>query len=327
MRVQNDVLLDYFDDNSRFADLFNGVLFRGRPEICPEELEEASERYTQREGGGGKRKKGKIKYRSLFRDLKKRLKDGGTLRILALEAQDRVDYSMPLRCMNYDVQEYLRQMRRLQSRNEREMAYETPAEMLCRLRKGDRLFPVYTICLYHGMEEWDGPRCLKNMMDFGMHKGSFDACFKDYAFHLVEVNRPMEYEHFHTPVREVLEILPLRADREEMRRLINDRQEYRKLDKETMEVIVTMTGNRKLMEDLEAYRTSEESYDMCEAMKGIQEEGIEIGRELGIEQGIRGMAELFQELGLPDERIIGKLSEKFSMSRQKAEKMLAGIKR
>ena len=162
MGVQNDVLLDYFDDNSRFADLFNGVLFRGRPEICPEELEEASERYTQRE---------------------------------------------------------------------------------------------------------------------------------------------------------------------EMRRLINDRQEYRKLDKETMEVIVTMTGSRKLMEDLEAYRTSEESYDMCEAMKGIQEEGIEIGREQGIEQGIRGMAELFQELGLPDERIIGKLSEKFSMSRQKAEKILAGIKR
>ncbi len=162
MGVQNDVLLDYFDDNSRFADLFNGVLFRGRPEICPEELEEASERYTQRE---------------------------------------------------------------------------------------------------------------------------------------------------------------------EMRRLINDRQEYRKLDKETMEVIATMTGSRKLMEDLEAYRTSEESYDMCEAMKGIQEEGIEIGREQGIEQGIRGMAELFQELGLPDERIIGKLSEKFSMSRQKAEKMLAGIKK
>lgn len=162
MGVQNDVLLDYFDDNSRFADLFNGVLFRGRPEICPEELEEASERYTQRE---------------------------------------------------------------------------------------------------------------------------------------------------------------------EMRRLINDRQEYRKLDKETMEVIATMTGSRKLMEDLEAYRTSEESYDMCEAMKGIQEEGIEIGREQGIEQGIRGMAELFQELGLPDERIIGKLGEKFSMSRQKAEKILAGIKR
>ena len=100
-----------------------------------------------------------------------------------------------------------------------------------------------------------------------------------------------------------------------------------------------MTNNRKLMEDVEAYRTGEENYDMCEALKGIQEEGIAIGRELGLEQGleqrleqrleqgIRGMAELFRELGLPDERIIGKLREKFSMTRQEAERVLAGAEK
>ena len=142
---QNDVLLDYFNDNNRFADFFNGILFQGYPEIRAEELEEASERYTQREQGGGSRtgtKQEKIKYRSRFRDLKKRMKDGGILRILAMEAQELVDYSMPLRCMNYDVQEYLRQLRWLQSRTEQVKIYETPAERLCRLRKGDRLFPV-----------------------------------------------------------------------------------------------------------------------------------------------------------------------------------------
>lgn len=52
MGKQNDVLLDYFDDNNRFADFFNGILFQGRPEIRSEELEEASERYTQRERCG-----------------------------------------------------------------------------------------------------------------------------------------------------------------------------------------------------------------------------------------------------------------------------------
>ncbi len=36
MGKQNDVLLDYFDDNERFADLCNGVLFGGRPVIDPE---------------------------------------------------------------------------------------------------------------------------------------------------------------------------------------------------------------------------------------------------------------------------------------------------
>ena len=79
MGKQNDVLLDYFNDNNRFADFFNGILFQGYPEIRAEELEEASERYTQREQGGGSRtgtKQEKIKYRSRFRDLKKRMKDG-----------------------------------------------------------------------------------------------------------------------------------------------------------------------------------------------------------------------------------------------------------
>ena len=116
-----------------------------------------------------------------------------------------------------------------------------------------------------------------------------------------------------------------------MKELINGRNEYRRLDRETMEVIAVMTNNRKLMEDVEAYRTGEENYDMCEALKGIQEEGIAIGRELGLEQGleqgIRGMAELFRELGLPDERIIGKLKEKFSMTRQEAERVLAGAEK
>ena len=334
MGKQNDVLLDYFDDNNRFADFFNGILFQGRPEVRAEELEEASERYTQREKNGRRQigaKKGEIEYRSRFRDLKKRMKDGGTLRILAMEAQELVDYSMPLRCMNYDVQEYLRQLRWLQNRNEQEKIYETPAEKLCRLKKGDRLSPVYTICLYHGMKEWDGPLSLRSMMDFGGHKGRFDVYFKDYAFHLVEANRPMNYGNFHTSLREVLEILPYRNDKEKMRKLINERKEYRTLDRETMEVIAVMTNNRKLMEDVEAYRTGEEKYDMCEALKGIQEEGIAIGRELGLEQGLEqgilGMAELFRELGLSDDWMIEKLREKFSMTREEAEQVLAGTKK
>ena len=215
-----------------------------------------------------------------------------------MEAQELVDYSMPLRCMNYDVQEYLHQLRQLQNRNEREKIYDTPAEKFCRLRKEDRIFPVYTICLYHGMEEWNGPLSLKNMMDFGSHKKGFDAYFKDYAFHLVEANRPMNYDNFHTSLREV---------------------------------IAVMTNNRKLMEDVEAYRTGEENYDMCEALKGIQEEGIAIGRELGLEQGLEqgilGMAELFRELGLSDDWMIEKLREKFSMTRQEAERVLAGTKK
>ena len=76
MGRQNDVLLDYFDDNERFADLCNATLFGGLPVIDPAKLEDASERYTQR----GRSSRGDITYSSRCRDVKKRLKDGGMIR-------------------------------------------------------------------------------------------------------------------------------------------------------------------------------------------------------------------------------------------------------
>ena len=38
-------------------------------------------------------------------------KNDAILRLVALEAHETVDYGMPLRCMNYDAQEYSRQAR------------------------------------------------------------------------------------------------------------------------------------------------------------------------------------------------------------------------
>lgn len=325
MGKQNDVILDYFDDNERFADLYNGTLFNGRQVIDPEMLEDASEHYTQR----SRSTEGEKIYRSRYRDVKKRLKDGGTLRILAVEAQEHTDYSMPLRCMNYDTQEYLKQLKRLQTKNDRQDVYATPAERFSRLLKSDRLAPVYTICLYHGMEAWDGPLSLKEMMDFGKRQDLFFPHFQDYSFTLVRANQPMNYEWFRTSLREVLEILPHRRNTKSLMELVNGRKEYRSLDRETMEVIAVMTNNRKLMEDVEAYRV-DESYDMCEALKGIQEDGITIGlekglakgREIGMETGIRGAVASMRECSISDSVILQKLQDKFALTRQRAEEFL-----
>ena len=62
MGRQNDVLLDYFDDNERFADLCNATLFDGLQVIDPAKLEDASE---------GRSSRGDITYSSRCRDVKK----------------------------------------------------------------------------------------------------------------------------------------------------------------------------------------------------------------------------------------------------------------
>lgn len=43
MGKENDVMMEYLQDNQRFADLFNGSFFQGKEVVKPEELTEASE--------------------------------------------------------------------------------------------------------------------------------------------------------------------------------------------------------------------------------------------------------------------------------------------
>ena len=163
----NTVMKNYLSDDSRFADLFNGVCFGGRQKIKAGELSEASEQYAALTGKTEKATGKRARERS--RDLKKKLDNGGALRILAIENQNLVDYTMPLRCMEYDTMEYRKQLdaiKRAHSvKNKKKL--QSSAERFSGVTKEDRLFPVYTLCLYHGEEPWDGPRTLKDMMNFG----------------------------------------------------------------------------------------------------------------------------------------------------------------
>ena len=96
MGEKNDAILRYLEDNARFADLMNGAVFGGIQAIDPGQLEDASEHYTEKEGKGRS-----IHYRGRARDIIRRVRNGGSiLRLVALEAQETVDYGMPLRCMN-----------------------------------------------------------------------------------------------------------------------------------------------------------------------------------------------------------------------------------
>ena len=240
MGEKNDAILRYLEDNARFADLMNGAVFGGIQAVDPEQLEDASEHYTEKEGKGRN-----IGYRSRTRDIIRRVRNGGSiLRLVALEAQETVDYGMPLRCMNYDVQEYSRQARALQKKNEKRKGYQNASERLGRIRSMDRLLPVYTVCLYHGADPWDGPLCLSDMMQ--------------------------------------LAVLPFRKDRKEMRKLIREQEAYRKLDRDTLEAIAVMTDNRKLLEKAENYRNEKGEYNMHEDMGSFFMDGVEEGREEGI---------------------------------------------
>ena len=279
MGKPDTVMQSYLSDRERFADLFNGVFFQGEQVIRACDLQEASERYGDTAKHGTNR----------LRDIKMNVKGGGALRILAVENQAVVDYTMPCRCMRYDVMEYEKQLRELKNRNlrHRQNVLSTSAEWLCGIAKTDRLFPVYTLCLYHGEEPWDGPLSLKDMMDFGKENDRLRQSFADYPMRLFCLNDAENFECFRTELRELFGAMKYRRDKERLRELFVTNRRYRRLTPDTAEAIAVFLNIPDLWQRQEKYRNTEqkEAYDMCQAWEELKAEYIAEGKAEGRAEG------------------------------------------
>lgn len=296
----------YFSDSRRFADLFNAAFFHGRTVVEAEELSEASEVYHQPKTwktGAAKTEAGKQARRGeSIHDVCKKLKSGSVLRILALENQDLTDYSMPFRCMQYDTMEYGKQVDELRRKNEREGNLTTDHEKLCGIRRQDRLVSVYTLCLYHGEEKWDGPRSLADMMEFAKGEVCFRELFNDYPLRLYCVNEAEDLDMFHTEVTQLFRALQYRGDRVGLRRLLENSREYQHLDRDTLEamsVLLKFPSVWKKRNKFMNMNGEKEEFNMCLAVREWEAEAKRIGRKEGLEEGLKkGLKEGLKEGGL-----------------------------
>ena len=282
---------EYLGDVERFADLFNGVFFHGEQVLAPEQLHEQSERYEVKQKvfpeehrRGKRRPPCRVKRKEEFRDVKKKLQNGTMFRILAIESQNYVDYIMPLRCMEYDVQEYLKQVRILKRKYEQTKELRED-ERLSGVKKQDRLIPVYTLCLYHGEKPWDGPVKLSDLMDFGKDEDGMSTQFADYPMRLYCINSEDNFDQFHTDIKEVFQAFRYREDKEKLKALMLEDPAYRSLPGDTVEIMTELLNWKALTEEsskhMEIDENGKEHYNMCKALMEIQEEGRKIGEKNG----------------------------------------------
>lgn len=306
MGKENDLMLEYLRDNRRFADLFNVGLFGGGQVVKATELEEAGENYTEFGSGEradmiqplstvsrkeaaatadctAKRKRKRSTTVPRSRDIKKRLKSGTELRILSIEEQSHIDYTMPWRCMNYDTLEYGRLVKEIQKQNEKVTPYTDEDERLCRFTRDDRLAPVYTVCLYHGTARWDGPRCLKDMVKFGNDEENvfWEKHFSDYQMNLICVNELEDFSGFTTGLKELFALMAHRNNKREMNAFLESHEEYKYIDEETAEIISGIMGVETFMENKERYKEGSQ-YNMCQAIKEMWNDGLNAGLSQGV---------------------------------------------
>ena len=297
MGKYDEAIYRYLSEEERFADLFNAGCFRGRQLVDAKELERLAGRIQISEMYERKRKgKRNPLHKSIYRDIRMKLSDGTRFIILAVENQQAVDYEMPWRIMRYDCAEYENQIENIHKGKAEQRKHgkkKTNSQgdsrhrgISTKMDESDRLNPVFTICFYHGTEAWNGPKSLKDMMDFGGKDVGWQELFADYRMIFVDAGDLELAANCRTDLKLLLDFLRMRKDKERMLALLQG-EAYANVAKDMAETIAVMADMPEILENVEKYKNEEGGgYSMCVAIEGIREDARALGVSQGINQGI-----------------------------------------
>lgn len=288
-KLQNlspDVLAkDFWRRNSRFADLFNALIYK-KPQIDPATLREMdtdlSSLITDKDILGTIKR---------VRDTVKISNDGILNRILAIENQQSIHYAMPLRCLLYDVLSYYQQMKGIMSKNKKE-GIKDAGEFLSLFKSTDRLLPCRTVVIYYGEKKWDGPKNSKDLMEFSSQED--EKAFMEYSIDLICLNE-LDVSQYSFKDKDVHDFLLFISNTHQNSRK-NLLEELRDMDIEVACAAASITGTLQTYEKeiLRQIEEKKERIDMSEALtRTLEEERLE-----GMKKGkAESVIKLLEELG------------------------------
>ena len=304
---QKDILLkDYFTPDI-FADAINAILYDGKSVVTPERMR-TIDIETQRVED----ENGNVTADTRLRDSAKVVEvDDAIYCLFAIEHQSVEDYTMPLRIMEYDVREYLRQVKS---------------------NKGVqvRIKPIITIVMYWKADKWNQPVSVKDMFDKNtvrwLEYNGLGGYIQDYRMHLFEPGTVKEedLEKFKTELKDVIAYVKYNKSTEALK---DYNEKYKPdLTKSTVTLINELTNSKYV------FIEGKERLDMCEAFEGLIEEGRAKGKAEELKEKYkswvtlsnnlkkRGMSnpEIASLLGVPETE----LQKAFKMIKEeKTEKM------
>ena len=257
---QKDILLkDYFTPDI-FADAINAILYDGKSVVTPERMR-TIDIETQRVED----ENGNVTADTRLRDSAKVVEvDDAIYCLFAIEHQSVEDYTMPLRIMEYDVREYLRQVKS---------------------NKGVqvRIKPIITIVMYWKADKWNQPVSVKDMFDKNtvrwLEYNGLGGYIQDYRMHLFEPGAVKEedLEKFKTELKDVIAYVKYSKSTEALK---DYNEKYKPdLTKSTVTLINELTNSKYV------FIEGKERLDMCEAFEGLIEEGRAKGRTEGRAEG------------------------------------------
>ena len=300
---QKDILLkDYFTPDI-FADAINAILYDGKSVVTPERMRtiDIETQHVEDENGN-------VTADTRLRDSAKIVEvDDAIYCLFAIEHQSVEDYTMPLRIMEYDVREYLRQVKS---------------------NKGVQIQikPIITIVMYWKADKWNQPVSVKDMFDKNtvrwLEDNGLGGYIQDYRMHLFEPGTVKEedLEKFKTELKDVIAYVKYSKSTEALK---DYNEKYKPdLTKSTVTLINELTNSKYV------FIEGKERLDMCEAFEGLIEEGRAKGKAEELKEKYKSWVTLSNNLkkrGMSNPEIASLLGVP-ETELQKAFKMINGEK-
>ena len=260
MEQKNNALCSYLSDPVIFADFINGSILNGEKAVSPGQLSDRETVTCQKEGTVHPQKPRYVERR---RDVLKAVFHDDCYIVIGIEAQDRVDYAMPVRCMEYDVTEYKRQLKELKNNRKEKLPGE---EFFSGMAKDEKLNPVTTIVFYHGKDPYDGCTDLHNMLDLNKENKTFKRFISDYHVNLITAN-DLDETKFETGMRELVGFLKRQEDKTKLMGYFQENEErILKMDEETFDTVSILLHLPKKISRLRK-STEGDGTDMCKAIR------------------------------------------------------------
>ena len=239
--------------NDVFSDIVNVLLFKGKPVLSVNDLEDQAPRSYYKTDG---------RLHELERDVAKRWKNG-SLRVacIGFENQTASDPDMPLRVIGYDGAEY-----RVQLAN-----------------KQKEFYPVVTMVLYFGHERhWSGQTTLKGRLSI---PEELDPYVNDYRINLFEIAfmEPKEVELFQSDFRAVADYFVQMQQNGDYKPKPQDLIHVQ----ETLQLLSIMTNDHRFEEVYNEVSDGQkgEIRNMCDVLDRVENKGRAEGKMEGIALG------------------------------------------
>ena len=178
---------------------------------------------------------------------------------------------------------------------------------------------MISLVFYYGLTPWDGSVDL-----YGMFRNSnifqneiLKYYIPNYKINLIDAGNVVEIEKFESDLQVVFGMLKCRQQKEALQVYINQNAEYfRKVDRETYQAIRELLHSEKELRKVS--RNEEEEEDMCKALEDLYNDGVVAGKETGI----KALIKTCREFQVPEQEILTRIQQEFSIGKEKAMEYL-----